>query len=70
MSDLAASATDDCDGNVLSNVKIVSASSDEPEDAPSGDDGATKNDIVIAANCQSIKLRAERNETATAGCIA
>jgi hypothetical protein len=37
---------------------IVSASSDEPDDANA--DGQTINDIVIAADCKSVQLRAER----------
>ena len=40
---------------------IASISSDEPEDNPSGADGNTLNDIVIAANCKSAQLRAERD---------
>jgi hypothetical protein len=34
--------------------------SDEPEDAAGAGDGHTTNDIVIAANCKSVQLRAER----------
>src|SRR5262249_47925287 len=45
------SATDDCDGNVINNVVIEKATSDEVEDSPGGGDGNTRNDIVIAANC-------------------
>ncbi|MGH7602214.1 MAG: FlgD immunoglobulin-like domain containing protein, partial [bacterium] len=70
-----ATVSDDCAGSIpLSEVKIVSISSDEPDDA-SGDlcinlglihicllgDGATTNDIVIADDCQSAMLRAERS---------
>jgi uncharacterized repeat protein (TIGR01451 family) len=60
MSDLVASATDNCSGNVFNNVVITSVSSDEPEEAAGGGDGNTLNDIVIAANCKSVQLRAER----------
>jgi hypothetical protein len=61
MSQLVASATDNCDGNVFNNVVITSVSSDEAEDAPGNDDGSTVADIVIAANCKSVQLRAERD---------
>jgi CSLREA domain-containing protein len=57
------SATDDCDGNVINNVVIEKATSDEVEDSPGGGDGNTRNDIVIAANCKSVQLRAERDGT-------
>jgi hypothetical protein len=59
MSDLVASATDNCSGNLTSSVVIASVSSDELEN--SGGDGNTLNDIVIAANCKSVQLRAERD---------
>ena len=36
-------------------------SSDEPEDNPSGGDGTTLNDIVIAPDCKSVQLRSERD---------
>jgi len=52
------SATDDCDGNVINNVVIEKATSDEPD----GGDG-TLNDIVIASGCKSVQLRAERDGT-------
>jgi len=42
----------------VSSVVIVSVSSDEPDDANA--DGSTINDIVIAPDCKSIQLRAER----------
>jgi VCBS repeat-containing protein len=57
------SATDDCGGNVINNVVIEKATSDEVEDAPGGGDGNTLNDIVIAGNCKSVQLRAERDGT-------
>jgi uncharacterized repeat protein (TIGR01451 family) len=59
MSDLVASATDNCSGNLINSVVIASVSSDELEN--SGGDGNTLNDIVIAANCKSVQLRAERD---------
>jgi hypothetical protein len=49
VSDLVASATDDCDGNVINSVVIEKATSDEPD----GGDG-TLHDIVIASNCKSV----------------
>jgi hypothetical protein len=61
MSQLVASATDNCDGNVFSSVVIASVSSDEAENAPGDTDGNTTNDIVIAADCKSVQLRAERD---------
>jgi hypothetical protein len=61
MSDLVASATDNCSGNLINSVVIASVSSDEAQDAPGSSDGNTTNDIVIAANCKSVQLRAERD---------
>ena len=37
--------------------------SDEPDNAPGGSDGNTSNDIVIARECRSVRLRSERDET-------
>jgi hypothetical protein len=45
----------------VSDVVITSVTSDEPEDASGGSDGNTLDDIVIASDCQSVQLRAERN---------
>jgi hypothetical protein len=42
-------------------VVITSVSSDEAEDNPSGGDGTTLNDIVIAPDCKSVQLRQERD---------
>jgi hypothetical protein len=62
VSDLVASARDECDPGVdLSDVVISQVTSDELDNAPGNSDGNTVNDIVIAANCKSVKLRAERN---------
>jgi hypothetical protein len=41
VNDLVASGTDDCDGNVLSSVTIVKATSDEVENSPGPGDGNT-----------------------------
>src|ERR1051326_5762675 len=63
VTDFVSSATAGCDGNtdVTGNVVIQSVSSDEPEDNPSGGDGTTLNDIVIAPDCKSVQLRRERD---------
>ena len=59
VSDLVASASDNCDATVgVGSVRIVSVSSDEPEQ--SNGDGNTINDIVIANDCKSVQLRSER----------
>ena len=63
ISQMVQSATDDCNGNVINNVVIEKATSDEVEDSPGGGDGNTRNDIVIAANCKSVQLRQERDGT-------
>jgi hypothetical protein len=53
-------ASDNCDSGVgLNSVVIEKVTSDEAEN--SGGDGNTFNDIVIAANCKSVQLRAERD---------
>jgi large repetitive protein len=60
VSDLVASASDNFDPNVnLSSVVITEVTSDEVENGDG--DGNTLNDIVIAANCKSVQLRAERD---------
>lgn len=63
VSDFVASATGGCDSsqNLTNSVVIQKVSSDEPEDNPSGGDGNTLNDIVIAPDCKSVQLRAERD---------
>jgi hypothetical protein len=59
VTDLVTSTSDNCDGTVtIGSVVITSVTSDEPEN--SGGDGNTTNDIVIAADCKSVKLRSER----------
>ena len=59
VSDLVTSVTDNCDGNIsIGSVLITGVSSDEPEN--SSGDGNTLNDIVIAADCKAVDLRAER----------
>lgn len=62
--DLIASATSDCDAGVnRSKVRITQVTSDEPENLSGGGDGNTLNDIVIAPDCKSVNLRAERNNS-------
>jgi hypothetical protein len=50
--------TDNCDALGVSNVVIQKVTSDEAENADG--DGDTFNDIVIAADCKSVQVRAER----------
>jgi hypothetical protein len=60
IADLIASVSDNCDPSVgIAGAVITKVTSDEPENG--GGDGDTTNDIVIAANCKSVKLRAERS---------
>src|SRR5262249_1952156 len=51
-------ASDNCGGVTLSDVVIEKVTSDEIENG--NGDGNTVNDIVIAADCKSVQLRAER----------
>ena len=62
VSDFVSSASAGCGGGDITNsVVIQKVSSDEPEDNPSGGDGNTLNDIVIAPDCKSVQLRRERD---------
>ena len=59
LGDIVTGVTDICDAGVSAGeVVVVSASSDEPENG--SDDGNTTDDIVIAGDCASVDLRAER----------
>lgn len=59
ISQMVASLSDGCNTSLgSSSVLIEKVTSDEPDD--SSGDGKTVNDIVIAADCQSVQLRAER----------
>ena len=61
MVDLVASVTDSCNTTIsLSSVYISQVTSDEPENINSGD-GNTFKDMVIANDCKSVDLRAERD---------
>jgi streptogramin lyase len=60
VTDFVTSASDSCGtGLSISDVFISQVTSDELEN--SGGDGNTGNDIVIAAGCRSVQLRAERD---------
>jgi hypothetical protein len=62
VADLLANAADSCDSSVNRNsVVITQVTSDEPDNMPGLTDGNTVNDIVIAPDCKSVQLRAERN---------
>ncbi len=59
---LVTSVTDSCNTSLgISAVRIASVTSDELDDDPNGGDGNTTNDMVIAADCKSVQLRAERD---------
>jgi hypothetical protein len=57
------SVIDNCSPLGVGDVVIEKVTSDEPDDAPGFLDGNTTNDIVIAPDCRSVQLRAERDET-------
>jgi hypothetical protein len=60
ISDFVNSVTEDCDTSLgTSSVVITTVTSDEVEN--SSGDGNTTNDIVIAGDCKSVQLRAERD---------
>jgi len=62
VSDMVVSASDTGDPNLdINDVVIAQVTSDELENAPGSTDGNTLNDIVIAADCKSVQLRAERD---------
>jgi hypothetical protein len=46
---------------MTNSVVITSVHSDEAEENPGGGDGNTLNDMIIAADCKSVQLRAERD---------
>lgn len=59
VSDFVASVFDNCGGISVSDIVIESVTSDENENG--NGDGNTNNDIVVAADCKSVQLRAERS---------
>ena len=60
VTDLVSSVTDSCNTSLgIGSVVISQVTSDEIENGDG--DGNTLNDIVIAANCKSVQLRAERD---------
>jgi hypothetical protein len=64
--DCVTSVSDNCDASLTpSDVVITSVTSDEPEDGDG--DGNTLDDIVIARDCKSVKLRAERQGEGAGG---
>src|SRR5262245_15702833 len=58
---MAESVSDNCSTLSIGDVVIEKVTSDEPDNGL--DDGNTINDIVIGADCRSVRLRAERAET-------
>jgi uncharacterized repeat protein (TIGR01451 family) len=62
VTDFVTGASDNCDTLSVSNVVIALVTSDEAENGPGS--GNTFNDIVIAADCKSVQLRAERENVA------
>ena len=54
------SVSDNCDSLSVNDVKITKVTSDEAEESLTFGDGLTFNDMVIAADCKSVQLRAER----------
>jgi hypothetical protein len=62
VTDFVTSATDSCNTSLdIADVVISRVTSDEVENSGSVGDGNTLNDIVIAADCRSVQLRAERD---------
>lgn len=58
--DFISSVSDNCDSLSVNDVYITKVTSDEAEESLTLGDGATFNDMVIAADCKSVQLRAER----------
>ncbi len=62
VTDFVTSVSDNCDTIAVSSVVIDKVTSDEVENGPGS--GDTLNDIVIASDCKSVQLRAERENNA------
>jgi Domain of unknown function (DUF5011)/HYR domain len=63
LSDCNFSVVDACGGTLppsIHHAQINCVTSDEPDDAPGGDDGDTQNDIIVV-DSQTVKLRAEQH---------
>jgi hypothetical protein len=59
IANLVTAAGDSCDGTVGAGAAVITqVTSDEPDKG--NGDGNTSNDIVIAGDCRSVQLRAER----------
>jgi hypothetical protein len=59
ITNLVTAASDTCDGSVgTGSVVITQVTSDEPQ---TGSGDGTTNDVVIASDCRSVQVRAERN---------
>ncbi|NNF57040.1 MAG: T9SS type A sorting domain-containing protein [Rhodothermaceae bacterium] len=58
--DFDLSVTDACAGDLTEAAILSLVWSDEPEDIPGGSDGRTTDDIVLAGDCGSVQVRAER----------
>ena len=58
--DFISSVSDNCDSLSVNDVYITKVTSDEAEESLTLGDGLTFNDMVIAADCKSVQLRAER----------
>ena len=64
ISQMVQSSSDACNSTVaIGGVVIEKVTSDEPDNAPGDADGNTTGDILIAADCRSMQLRSERDET-------
>lgn len=59
LSQMVSEVSDNCANLTIDNIVITSVTSDEPESG--NGDGNTFDDIVIAADCQSVQLRKERS---------
>ncbi len=63
-SQMVQSVSDACQTSLaLGNVVIEKVTSDEPDDVAGDADGSTTGDVAIAANCQAVQVRAERDDT-------
>jgi hypothetical protein len=60
LTDFVQSVTDNCQALSVNDARIVKVTSNEADDAAGLGDGNTINDIVIAADGQSVQLRKER----------